>query len=197
MQILGLTGSIAMGKSTVAKMLQSMNLPVHDADKCVHELFKQSGKAVPMIKTLFPDAIVSGAVDRGVLAQLTLGDPKKLSSLEALVHPLVAESRNNFLKHHRRLHSRVVVLDVPLLFETGGGNYCSSILVVTAPKFLQERRALSRPGMTPGKLDAILRRQLPDVEKRKRATVVVPTGLGKAFTYRVLQRFIALILRPA
>lgn len=185
-----------MGKSTVAKMLQSMKLPVHDADNCVHSLFRKGGRAVPIINTVFPEAIVSGAVDRIILGKLTLGNPTNLSRLERMVHPLVAESREDFLKLHRRRHTRLVVLDVPLLYETGGGNYCNSIMVVTAPKFLQERRALARPGMTTEKLENIRDRQLPDVEKRRRATFVVPTGLGKAFTYRLLQRFIKVILKP-
>ena len=190
MKILGLTGSIAMGKSTTSMMLKTMAIPVYDADKCVHDLFQKGGDATMKIKELFPTAIIGGAVNRHLLGSLVFGKPDKLEALESIVHPLVKAKRQAFLSLHRRRGTKRVVLDIPLLFETHSERDCDYILVVSAPWFLQRQRALLRPGMDIKKLKAILQRQIPDYKKRQMATVVIPTGLGKSNTFRKLRRWI-------
>lgn len=190
MRILGLTGSIAMGKSATARMLGRLGLPIHDADACVHRLFATGGRAVAPISDIFPDVVENGAVNRVRLGSRVFGKPNALKQLEAIVHPLVRDERDRFLALHRRRRAKLVVLDVPLLYETGGQGICDDVMVVSAPAFLQRRRALARPGMTPEKLASILARQMPDHEKRKRADVVIATGLGFADTYRRIVRYI-------
>jgi dephospho-CoA kinase len=191
MKILGLTGSIAMGKSTTSVMLKRMSIPVYDADKCVHDLFKKGGGAVTKIKQLFPTAVISGVVNRELLGDLVFDKPGQLIALESIVHPLVQAKRREFLSLHRRRKTKRVVLDMPLLFETKSEAECDYILVTSAPWFLQRRRALLRPGMNLKKLQNILQRQMPDNKKRNRADVVIPTGLGKAFALKKLRRWIA------
>ncbi|MBT5266156.1 MAG: dephospho-CoA kinase [Rhodospirillaceae bacterium] len=193
MIVLGLTGSIGMGKSTTASMLRRLGVPVHDADACVHRLFSSGGAAVEPVGAAFPDAVVDGAVDRTVLSSCVVGKPEALTRLERIVHPLVGRDRDAFLKRHSRAGHPLAVLDVPLLFETGGDARCDGVIVVSAPTFLQRQRVLRRPGMTQEKLDAILARQTPDYEKRRRADWVIETGLGYAFTYRRLRQ----VLRQA
>ena len=190
MIVLGVTGSIAMGKSTVSTMLSHLNHPVHDADKTVHELINVNGKAYHAIARSFPEAIQVDGVDRTKLGQEVFGNSEKLKQLENILHPLVREARNRFVKQQSRYKSRLVILDVPLLYETGGDKDCDKILVVSAPYFIQKQRALGRHGMTQTKFHDILERQLPDHEKRRRADFIVPTGLGKAYTYRALKRLI-------
>jgi dephospho-CoA kinase len=190
MRILGLTGSIAMGKSTAARMLRRLGLPIHDADACVHRLFAKGGRAVAPISNAFPGVVENGAVDRNKLGPMVFGDTDKLKKLESIVHPLVRDERDRFLARHRRRRARLVVLDVPLLFETRGQGLCDEVIVVTAPAFLQHRRALSRPDMTPEKLASILGRQMPDHRKRKLADVIIATGLGFADTHRRLARYV-------
>ncbi len=190
MLVLGLTGSIAMGKSTTADMLRRLGVPAHDADGCVHRLFARGGSAVRPVEREFPGVAADGAVDRGRLGAAVFGRPEALARLEAIVHPLVRADRDRFLAARRRARARVVALDVPLLFESGGEKACDAAIVVSAPRFLQRRRALARPGMTPGKLAAILARQTPDAEKRRRADVVVPTGAGRALAFRRLKRYL-------
>jgi len=190
MKILGLTGSIAMGKSTAAGMLRRLGVPVHDADACVHGLFAKGGRAVRPIEVAFPGAVVDGAVDRQKLGAMVFGKPDELKRLESIVHPLVRDARGAFLATHRRRKARLVVLDVPLLFETGGEKGCDAVMVVSAPRFLQRRRALARDDMTADKLDSILARQMPDHEKRRRADVVIATGLGFAETNRRIRRYL-------
>jgi dephospho-CoA kinase len=190
MRILGLTGSIAMGKSATARMLGRLGLPIHDADACVHQLFATGGRAVAPISDAFPDVVENGAVNRVRLGSRVFGKPNALKQLEAIVHPLVRDERDRFLALHRRRRAKLVVLDVPLLYETGGQAICDEVMVVSAPAFLQRRRALARPDMTPEKLASILARQMPDHEKRKRADVVIATGLGFADTYRRIVRYI-------
>ena len=197
MYVVGITGSIAMGKSTIATMLAKMGVPVHDADKSVHDLFKKGGEAIPLIQTVFPETITPIGVNRRLLSQVVFNEPAKLTQLEDIVHPLVAKKRKEFLHLNKRNKVRLVALDVPLLFETGGGAYCTNVLVVTAPRYLQHRRALARPGMTEAKLKAILARQVPDFEKRKRADYVVPTGLGRAYSQKVLRRVLNAIKENA
>jgi dephospho-CoA kinase len=190
MRILGLTGSIAMGKSTTARMLQRLKVPVHDADDCVHRLFVKGGRAVGPISKAFHGVVEGGAVDRSRLGAQVFGKPDELKKLEAIVHPLVRGERDRFLAVHRRRRTALVVLDVPLLFESGGHRGCDEIVVVSAPIFLQRRRALAREDMTPGKLASILARQMPDHRKRRLADVVISTGLGFADTQRRLVRYL-------
>jgi dephospho-CoA kinase len=190
MKILGLTGSIAMGKSTAAAMLRRFRIPVHDADACVHGLFARGGRAVSPINRAFPRTVENGAVNRNKLSTAVFGNKEALRKLEAIVHPLVRDDRDRFLARHRRGHAPIVVLDVPLLFETRGHGICDEVIVVSAPAFLQRRRALARADMTREKLESILARQMPDHQKRKRASVVIATGLGFADTHRRLSRYI-------
>ena len=190
MIVLGVTGSIAMGKSTVSTMLSHLSNPIHDADKTVHELLSVNGKAYYEIAESFPGAIQVNGVDRKKLGEEVFGNPEKLKQLEDILHPLVREARNKFVKQQSRHKSRLVILDVPLLYETGGDKDCDKVLVASAPYFIQKQRALARHGMTQNKFHDILKRQLSDREKRKRADFIVPTGLGKAHTYRALKRLI-------
>ena len=181
-----------MGKSTVSTMLSHLNNPIHDADKTVHELMSVNGKAYCEIAKSFPGTIQVNGVDRTKLGQEVFGNPEKLKQLENILHPLVREARNRFVKQQNRHKSRLVILDVPLLYETGGDKYCDKVLDVSAPYYIQRQRALARQGMTQAKFNDILKRQLPDHEKRKRADFIVPTGLGKAFSYKLLKRWLFL-----
>jgi dephospho-CoA kinase len=176
MFILGLTGSLGMGKSTTAKLFAEAGVPVHDADAVVHALYE--GEAVPAIATAFPGAIVNGKVDRAKLGTAVLDDPSALQRLEAIVHPLVRAAKARFLAAAQARGAGVVVLDIPLLFETGGEARVDAVVVVSAPAHVQRERVLARPGMTPDKLDALLARQMPDSEKRQRADFVVDTSQG-------------------
>lgn len=188
MLVLGLTGSIGMGKSTAAALFRSLGLPVHDADAAVHRLFRPGGAAVAPLSRRFPEAVVGGAVNREILGKLVFGDAEALKDLEAIVHPLVRRERDRFLALQRRSRRRAAVLDVPLLFETGGEGICDYVFVVSAPDFLQRQRVLSRPGMTESRLSSILKKQMPDREKRRRADFVLPTGLGRAATIRAIKK---------
>ena len=190
MIVLGVTGSIAMGKSTVSTMLSHLNNPLHDADKTVHDLMGVKGKAYFEIAKSFPATIQVNGVDRAKLGQEVFGNPKRLKQLEDILHPLVREARDRFIRQQNRYKSKLVILDVPLLYETGGDKDCDKVLVVSAPYFIQKQRALARQGMTKTKFLDILKRQLPDHEKRRRADYIIPTGLGKAYTYRALKRLI-------
>jgi dephospho-CoA kinase len=186
MFILCLTGSIGMGKSTAAALLRRQGVWVHDADAAVHRLFAKGGAAVPLIARAFPQAVVNGAVDRAILGRLVFGNPPALRRLEAIVHPLVRRSTDRFLAAAARARQPLVVLDIPLLFETKGQHRCDGIVVVSAPPFLQLQRVLRRPGMTPEKFAAILVHQMPDREKRRRADWVVSSASGKGYTGRQL-----------
>ncbi|HVM85467.1 MAG TPA: dephospho-CoA kinase [Candidatus Binatia bacterium] len=179
MIILGLTGSIGMGKSTAATVLSQMGIAVHDADRNVHRLMAKGGAAVERIAAAFPGVVKDGAVDRGALGKRVFGDTAALNRLEAILHPMVQAAERAFLAEARRRRCPVVVLDIPLLYETRGENRCDAVIVVTAPQFIQSLRVLRRKGMTPERLKDIVMRQMPDAEKRKRADFVVPTGLGK------------------
>jgi dephospho-CoA kinase len=182
MFVLGLTGSIGMGKSTAAAMFRAEGIEVHDADAVVHALYR--GEAAPLIEATFPGTTRDGVVDRALLGALVLDDPTALTRLEAIVHPLVAASRDAFLAEAEKKGARIVVLDVPLLFETGGDRKVDAVVLVTAPEAVQKERVSRRPGMTPQRLAVILARQRPDAEKRARAHFIVNTGGEFAATAR-------------
>lgn len=176
MIVLGLTGSIGMGKSTTAKMFAEAGVPVHDSDETVHRLY--AGKAAPLVEAAFPGTTVAGVVDRAKLGARVLGDATALKQLEAIIHPLVRADADAFLARHRNAGESIALLDIPLLFETGGRGRVDKVVVVTAPAEVQRQRVLARPGMTEEKLAAILAKQVPDAEKRKLADFVVDTGRG-------------------
>ena len=176
---LGLTGSIGMGKSATARMFRTAGVPVFDADAAVHALYE--GRAAPLIDAAFPGVLEGGRVDRTRLSARVVGDVEAIRRLEAIVHPLVREERARFLAEAGGAGARLVVLDIPLLFETGGEAALDATVVVTAPAELQRARVLARPGMTDEKLAGILARQMPDPEKRRRAHFLVDTGRGFAF----------------
>jgi dephospho-CoA kinase len=178
MFILGLTGSLGMGKSTTARFFAEEGVPVHDADAVVHRLY--DGEAAAAIEAAFPGTTASGKVDRDRLAARVLGDSAALKRLEAIVHPLVQEAERRLLAEAETRGEKVAVLDIPLLFETGGEKRVDAVVVVSAPPDVQRSRVLERPGMTADKLDAILAKQMPDDEKRRRADFVVDTSRGFA-----------------
>lgn len=191
MTILGVTGSIAMGKSTVVKMLRRAGVPVDDADRTVHRLLAADADLIADIAAAFPGAVRDGVVDRRALGDAVFVDPTARRRLEAMIHPRVAAARDRFLDRQARARSRLVALDIPLLFETGSGTVVDAVLVVTAPAFLQRQRALSRPGMTAARFAAIVAAQMPDAEKRRRADYLVFTGLSKHYTLRSVHRIIS------
>lgn len=191
MIVLGLTGSVGMGKSTAAAMFRRLGVPVHDSDGAVHRLLARNGAAVKRVATEFPGVLrKDGAVDRAALGARVFGDAAALARLERILHPLVRQSQQRFLAAARACRASLVVLDVPLLFETGGEHRCDKVVVVSAPAFLQRARVMARPGMTEARLRAILAKQMPDAEKRRRADYVVPSGLGRAVTFRRLRRIV-------
>ena len=193
MLVLGLTGSIGMGKSTAAAMLRRLGLPVHDADAAVHRLMAPGGAAVAQVAAAFPEAAGPGGIDRAKLGKAVLTDTPALKRLEAILHPLVRAEARAFLAKQARLRRPLVVLDIPLLYETGGDRLCDYVVVVSAPAFIQRARVLRRPGMTEARFQAILARQLPDAEKRRRADFVVQTGLNKAHALRQLATMVRLL----
>jgi dephospho-CoA kinase len=182
MRVIGLTGSIGMGKSTTAAMFKARGVPVHDADLAVHRLYE--GEAVAPLEALFPGIAAAGKIDRVRLSERIVGDAQALARLETVVHPLVRESEAAFLTRSRAEGHRLVVVDVPLLFETGGERRVDVIIVVTADEEVQRRRVLARPGMDDAKLRSLLGRQMPDREKRRRAHFLVDTGAGHAAAVR-------------
>lgn len=171
--LLGLTGGIGMGKTNTAAMFATHGVPVWDADAAVHRLYAPGGAAVPGVGALFPSAVTAAGIDRKLLSQLLAAAPRRLAELEAVVHPLVADDRAAFVAAHA--DAPVVLLDIPLLFETGAEAQMDGVTVVSAPAEVQRARVLSRPGMTPETLDLILSRQMPDADKRARATWIIPT----------------------
>lgn len=176
MFILGLTGSLGMGKSTAARFFAEAGVPVHDADAVVHRLYE--GEAVAAIEAAFPGTTAGGKVDRNKLAARVLGDAAALQRLEALVHPLVQEAERRLLAEAAATGEKIAVLDIPLLFETGGDRRVDAVVVVSAPPDVQRARVLERPGMTIEKLESILSKQMPDAEKRRRADFVVDSSQG-------------------
>jgi len=191
MMIVGLTGSIGMGKSTAAKMLRQMGVPVYDADAAVHALQAPGGAALPPIEAAFPGVVKDGVLDRQALGARVFGNKAALRKLESIVHPLVGQRQRAFLKRAARRGEKLVVLDIPLLFEGLGDRRVDASLVVSAPTFLQRHRVMARPGMTADRLDGILRQQVPDVLKRHKADIVIPTGLGLAPTRAALATAVA------
>jgi len=188
MRILGLTGSIAMGKSTAAAMLRRMGVAVHDADAAVHALTQPGGAAIPHIIAAFPDIGAGHGINRKELSQRAFDDPAVLRKLEEILHPMVREATARFLKQQRARRAKLAVLDVPLLLETGAEKRCHAVAVVSAPRMVQLERVLSRPGMSLRKLEGIEARQMPDGEKRKRADFVIPTGRGRRATWVALKK---------
>ena len=176
MFVLGLTGSLGMGKSTTAKMFAEEGVPVHDADAAVHRLYET--EATPLIEAAFPGTTVDGKVNRDVLGRRVLGNAAAVKMLEEIVHPLVQKAEERFLAEAERAGATVAVLDIPLLFETGGEKRCDAVVVVSAPSEVQRVRAFERPGMTEQKFHRILANQMPDAEKRARADFVVDTSRG-------------------
>jgi len=198
MRIIGLTGSIGMGKSTASAMLRRLGAPVYDADQAVHRLMGPGGAALPAIEAAFPGVVGSQGVDRQALGAQVFGDPAALKRLEAILHPRVAAARDAFLKRCARAGVEAAVLDVPLLFETGLDQRCDLTLLVTAPPAVQRFRVLKRPGMSAEKLQRIRAQQIPDAIKRRLADVVIPTGLGRRPVLRALRRALTLARsRPA
>ena len=183
MLIVGLTGSIAMGKTETARMFARLGYPVFDADAAVHRLYDSGGAVVPLIERAFPGSVSGGKVDRARLSDIVAGDPQALTRLEALVHPLVRRDQQKFLEAAREAGHVFAVLDIPLLFETGRDRDVDAVVVASAPEAVQKARVLARPLMTQEKFAAILARQLPDSEKRRRADYVIDTstGLEEAF----------------
>jgi dephospho-CoA kinase len=176
--LIGLTGSIGMGKTETAKMFAALGIPVYDSDAAVHRLYEPGGAAVEKIAEAFPGSVQGGRVDRAALSKQLAGDEAGFKKLEAIVHPLVGEENRKFLAQAMADGAQMVVQDVPLLFETGGHARMDAVVVVSAPAHVQRKRVLERPGMTPEKLDQILSRQMPDEEKRAKAHFVVETGMG-------------------
>ncbi|KQV62130.1 MULTISPECIES: dephospho-CoA kinase [unclassified Caulobacter] len=178
MLVLGLTGSIGMGKSTTSAMFQAEGVPVYDSDAAVHALYASGGAAVAPVEAAFRGVVVDGAIDRARLSAAVVGNSEALAQLEAIVHPLVGAHRIGFFEKAEAEGRDIVVLDIPLLYETGGEKKVDKVVVVSAPADVQRQRVLARPDMTPAKFEAILARQTPDAEKRARADFVIDTGQG-------------------
>lgn len=182
MIIIGLTGSIGMGKSTAAGMLRSFGVPVHDSDAAVHKLMGPGGRAVARIEGEFPGVVKNDAVDRKALGAQVFGKPAALRRLEKILHPMVGEEKGKFLRMWSSRRKPMVALDVPLLFEVMGDRQCDATILLSAPAFIQAMRVLKRPGMTRERLDHIRAQQMPEAEKKRRADFIVPTGLGYRLT---------------
>ncbi len=193
MIVVGLTGSIGMGKSNAAHALRRLGVPVHDADAAVHRLMAPGGRAVRKVAELFPGALSGNRIDRKVLGDLVFGDTPALRRLESVLHPLVRQSSRAFVAAAARRRLPVVVLDIPLLYESRGEKSVDLVIVVSAPRAIQRQRVLARPGMTEEKFHAILARQVPDGEKRRRADFVVRTGGHRGETYRQLRRIVDML----
>jgi len=195
MVILGLTGSIGMGKTVAAGMFRRLGIPVHDADRAVHGLLAKDGAAVAAVAAAFPGAVRDGRVDRAALAGKVFGDDEALSRLEAIIHPLVRRCERCFLRTAAAQGRRLVVLAVPLLFETGGERRCDGVVVVFAGRLIQEARVLRRSGMTRERLEFVLSHQMCDAKKRRRAQFVVATGLGRGFSLRAIKKIVKVARR--
>ena len=191
---IGLTGSIGMGKSTVSRMFEDLDVAVFDADAAVHTLYKKGGAAVPLLRAVFPDIIENGAVIRGKLAKHLQADPLHLQVLESFIHPMVQNLRHQAIELAKSQNKKIMIFDVPLLFETGGETKMDKTIVVSAHIDIQRKRVLSRPGMTAEKLEFILSRQMPDKEKRARADYKIWTDKGLDFTRQEVQNIMSDLL---
>jgi dephospho-CoA kinase len=189
MMVIGLTGSIGMGKTTTAELFAAEGVPVHDADRVVHDLYR--GEATGAIEAAFPGTVIGGEVDRGKLAENLAKNPANFKRLESIVHPLVQMRQREFLDKQRKAGMPFVLLDIPLLFETGADAQVDAVVVASCDEKIQRRRVLDRPGMTQAKLDLILSRQLPDAEKRARADFIVDTGISIDDARRQVQAILA------
>jgi dephospho-CoA kinase len=188
MFVLGLTGSIGMGKSATAAIFREAGIPVHDSDAAVHELYR--GAAAPLVEAAFPGTLRDGEIDRTRLSAYVVDDPVALARLEAIVHPLVRAARIEFVAQTRASGADLIVLDIPLLFETGCESEVDAVLLVTAPEAVQKARVAARPGMTEAKLAAIIAKQMPDAEKRRRADIILDTSLGHDEALRQVRELI-------
>jgi len=191
-KVFGLTGSIGMGKSTAAKFLRRFNIPVHDADQAVHGFLRSQGAAVAPLTRIFPEAVRGGDkgpyIDRQILRKIIFADPEKRIRLESIIHPLVRKSEEDFLRRQARRRRPIVVLDIPLLFETGAARRCDATLTVVCSDYLQAQRVLRRPGMTAKLLAEIRAAQIPAQKKRRMADVAIPTGRALGYSLRALRR---------
>lgn len=196
MLVLGLTGSIGMGKSTTSAMFQAEGVPVYDSDAAVHALYATGGAAVGPVGQAFPGVVVDGAIDRARLSAAVVGNPEALAKLEAIVHPLVGAHRIGFFEKAQAEGRDIVVLDIPLLYETGGEKKVDKVVVVSAPADIQRQRVLTRTGMSAEKFEAILARQTPDAEKRARADFVIDTGQGLDHARTQVRDLLTLLRTP-
>lgn len=194
MLIIGLTGSIGMGKTTAAEILKQFGFPVYSADRAVHSLLRKGGKAVKPVAKIFPESLKRGAIDRKILGQQVFGKPQKLRQLEKIIHPLLRDIEGAFLKQAAKKKAAAAILEIPLLFETKADKRCDITLCVKAPQAVQKARVLARKGMTPARLKAILARQMSSVEKCKRADYVVPTGKSRKDTQKFLRKLFDKVL---
>jgi dephospho-CoA kinase len=190
---LGLTGSIGMGKSTAAEVFRDCGIPVYDADSIIHDLMSFGGCAVETVGNAFPGVIKGGAIDRALLGEKVFGNKVALARLEAILHPLAHAARVDFLRQAAKRRTKIVVLDIPLLFEIGADKLCDGVAVVTAPTYLQKIRVLSRDGMTEERFHRILKKQMLDSEKRKRADFIIQTSLGRKFSLLRIQSIVAIL----
>ncbi|HET8997944.1 MAG TPA: dephospho-CoA kinase [Acetobacteraceae bacterium] len=190
MKVIGLTGGIGMGKSTAAAVFRRARIPVFDADAAVHRLQARGGRAVRAIESAFPGTVRDGAIDRAALRQAVVGKPDALQRLEHILHPMVEREEREFVQRARRHGQQVVVLDIPLMFEVGGDKRVDQVIVVSAPPSVQLHRVRLRRRMNAADIAAMIARQMPDAEKRRRADLVVRTGLSRHHTLRRLRRFI-------
>lgn len=197
MIILGLTGSIGMGKSATANLFREAGIPVYDADAAVHALYAEGGAAVAPIEEVFPGVTQKGAIDRQKLRARVLDDPGAMKRLEGIVHPLAGEAQLDFRRRAQEEGAPFAVLDIPLLFETGGDRHCTYTLVVSAPAEIQRARVLARPGMTEAAFEVILARQMPDADKRAKADFILSTAHGFDFARDHVRAIIALMRRIA
>lgn len=193
MIILGLTGSIGMGKTVAAGDFRRLGVPVHDSDAAVHRLLAKGGAAVEQVGEAFPDVVVDGAVDRAALGKVVFGDTPALRKLESILHPMVQTEKDRFLKRIARRRVSLVVLDIPLLFETNGQVACDAVAVVSAPLRVQRQRVLARPGMTVERFESVLNYQMSDKMKRQKADFVIQTGLGRRHSLRQITAIVRMI----
>jgi dephospho-CoA kinase len=190
MYILGLTGSIGMGKTTAARAFKTLGIPVYDADTTIHKLMNENNAVVAEIKKIFPEAVKNNIIDRNILGSMVFGDMSILRELEKILHPRARVLQYKFMRCAAKNRQNMIVLDIPLLFETKGDQFCDAVIVVSAPSFVQRSRVLARANMTEKKFIEICNRQLSDKEKRIRANYIIPTGLGKSVSLTYIKKII-------